>query len=114
MIYDAFVSAGKTIDSVSVVPVAAAVDFPEDQIRLFLVWFIQFPIGWFLHFCVRGKYMRHAVNLTLGILGMLYFFGLQVIHVVLMSGVSWLMLAFLPRTISYKAVYAYTFIYLSV
>ena len=57
--------------------------------------------------------MRHAVNLTLGTLGMIYFFGIHVGHVVLMSSISWLMLALLPRSMSYKAVYAYTFIYLS-
>ena len=40
MIYDAFVSAGKAVDSVSVTPIASAIGFPEDQIRLFLIWFV--------------------------------------------------------------------------
>ena len=62
MIYDAFVSAGKAVDSVSVTPIAAAIGFPEDQIRLFLIWFIQFPFGWFLHFCVRSKNVNLLVN----------------------------------------------------
>ena len=101
------------VDANSVKPIAGILGLPDDQIRLFLMWFVQFPIGWFLHFCVRGTNTRHAVNLTMGFLGMTYFYGWDVIHVVLMSSVSWLLMNFLPRDKQQKYVCGYVFAYLS-
>ena len=90
-------AAANFIDDRSVRPLAATLGLPDDQLRLFLVWLIQFPIGWFFHFLVRGKTLRHGLNIVMGFCGMTYFFGTQTIHVVLMSSISWLLMAFLPR-----------------
>ena len=91
-------AAANFVDDRSVRPLAAVIGLPEDQIRLFLVWLVSFPIGWFFHYFVRGKILRHGLNIVMGIGGMLYFFGVHTIHVVLMSGISWLLMAFLPRS----------------
>jgi len=87
--------------------------FPEDQVRLIVIWFSMFPVGWFLHFCVRGSILRHAVNTIIGVLGMTYFFGQSIIHVFFMSIVSYLIMAFAPRDGQQKYVCAFVFIYLS-
>ena len=96
-VFDVLSSAGKFVDDYGVEPVAIALNFPMDQIRLLLVWLSMLPIGWFLHFCVRGAKLRHAVNLTVGMLGMIYFFGFAVLHVFAMSGVSYLIMLLAPR-----------------
>ena len=96
-IYDLGLAAADFIDEKSVRPIAIALSFPEDQIRLFLFWFAYFPLGWFFHYCVRGAKARHGLNVTLGILGMLYFFGITTLHVVIMSSVSWLIMRYMPR-----------------
>ena len=96
-VFDTLASAGKFVDDYGVEPVAIALNFPMDQIRLLLVWLSMLPIGWFLHFCVRGAKLRHAVNLTVGMLGMIYFFGFAVVHVFTMSGVSYLIMLLAPR-----------------
>ena len=94
---DLLTNAGKMIDQNSVEPLSVMFSFPEDQIRLLLVWLSMFPVGWFLHFCVRGTKLRHAVNLIIGMLGMTYFFGSAIGHVLFMSAVSYLIMAFAPR-----------------
>lgn len=94
---DLLTNAGKIIDQNSVEPLSAMFSFPEDQIRLLLVWLSMFPVGWFLHFCVRGAKLRHAVNLTIGMLGMTYFFGAAIGHVLFMSTASYLIMTFAPR-----------------
>ena len=57
--------------------------------------------------------MRHGLNIILGGLGMTYFFGLSVIHPLMMSSVSYLIMRFMPRDQQQKYVCAYVFIYLS-
>ena len=94
---DLLTNAGKMIDQNSVEPLSVMFNFPEDQVRLILVWFSMFPVGWFLHFCVRGTKLRHAVNLTIGTMGMTYFFGSEIGHVLFMATVSYLIMTFTPR-----------------
>ena len=105
--------AAKFVDSLAVTPISTETGIPKDQLRLFFMWFVAFPVGWFLHFCVRGTILRHTINIVLGVLSMSYFFGWETIHVVLMSGVSWLLMAYAPRDQQQKYVCAYVFTYLS-
>ena len=112
-IYDLGMAAADFIDEKSVRPIAIALSFPEDQIRLFLFWFAYFPLGWFFHYCVRGEKARHGLNVTLGILGMFYFFGVTTLHVVIMSSVSWLIMRYMPRDKQQNYVCAFVFLYLS-
>ena len=81
--------------------------------RLILIWFSMFPTGWFLHFCVRGAMLRHAINLTVGMLGMTYFFGQSIVHVFIMSSISYLIMMFTPRDGQQRYVCAFVFTYLS-
>ena len=83
----------------SVRPLARNFNFPEDQIRLLMIWLSMLPVGWFLHFCVRGTKLRHAVNITVGLLGMTYFFGVAIWHVFVMSGISYTIMALAPREV---------------
>lgn len=73
----------------------------------------MFPVGWFLHFCVRGTVTRHAVNIVVGVLGMTYFYGTQIVHVFAMSIVSYLIMVFLPRESQQNVVCFFVFAYLS-
>lgn len=41
--------------------------------------------------------LRHALNLTVGMLGMTYFFGHSIVHVFIMSTISYLIMMFTPR-----------------
>ena len=54
-------------------------------------------MGWFLHYCTAAGLMRHLVNTIVGFLGMCYFFGFEVVHVIAMASVTWLLLAVIPR-----------------
>lgn len=56
---------------------------------------------------------RHVVNTVLGLLGMTYFYGYQMYHILLMSAIAWLIMAFTPRSQSYKLVCAFVFTHLS-
>ena len=90
--------AGQAVDEVAVIPCVKLLGaFPIDQVRLFVLWFALLPIGWFFHFCVRGATARHVLNLTLGLLGSMYFFGWNFLHIVRMSTVSYLLMKFAPR-----------------
>ena len=73
----------------------------------------MFPIGWFFHFCIRGKQLRHFVNILFGTLGMAYFFGREIWHVFAMTGITWLLLACTPRNKSQKYVSLFVFGFLS-
>ena len=53
---------------------------------------------------VSGKYfaivflqMRHIYTITIGVLIQFYMFGLDIIHVILMSAVAYLMMKFMKR-----------------
>ena len=77
------------------------------------MWLVQFFIGWFMHFCVRGTIMRHIFSFTIGFLFVIYFYGVQLIHVIIMSAVSWTMMAILPRNKQQNYVTVFVFAYLS-
>ena len=49
-------------------PFCAVLGRPRDQGRIFLIFLLQFPHGWFLHYCLYGTYVRHIYNIVLGIL----------------------------------------------
>ena len=78
-----------------------------------MIWLSMLPVGWFLHFCVRGTKLRHAVNITIGVLGMTYFFGVAICHVLAMSGISYTIMALAPRDHQQRYVTGFVFAYLS-
>ena len=107
-------AAATAMDSISVDPLVALIGLPADQLRLFVIWILQFPVGYFLHFSIHGAFQRHCVNLLLGLLGMSYFYGADMMHVFFMGMGSYLIMAVLPRDKSYLFVCVYAFSYLSV
>ncbi len=70
---------------------------PIDMIRLFLVFLVQFPIGWTMHFCIRGKYLRHLYTCVIGMALQLYVYRDQVKHIWIMATVAYLLMNVLPR-----------------
>ena len=58
---------GGTVDTAVAIPLAEAFDRPVDQIRIFVIFLFQYPNGWFMHYCVRGTFIRHLYNIVLGI-----------------------------------------------
>ena len=66
-----------------------------------------------MHFCVRGTTLRHIYSFVMGFLFVTYFYGVQLIHVIIMSSVSWLMMSILPRDKQQNYVTIFVFAYLS-
>ena len=87
----------EALDAVTVLPLCEAFARPPDQIRLFVTFLAQYPIGWFMHYAVHGTVMRHLFTMSLGILMQLYLYGFAIGHVVLMSTVAYAFMIFLPR-----------------
>ena len=85
------------LDAVTVEPLCEAFARPPDQIRLFVIFLAQYPIGWFMHYAVHGTVVRHLFTMSLGILMQLYLYGFAIGHVVLMSTVAYALMIFLPR-----------------
>ena len=87
----------EAVDNVAVLPLCEAFSRPPDQIRIFFIFIIQYPVGWFMHYAVHGTFVRHLFTTILGILIQLYLYGFAIGHVILMSLVSYLFMIFLPR-----------------
>ena len=56
-----------SVDSVAVNPLCEAFGRPPDQIRIFVVFLFQYPMGWAMHFLVHGTMARHLYAIGLGI-----------------------------------------------
>jgi len=74
---------------------------------------LQYPNGWFMHYCLHGTKVRHVYNIVLGILIQTYLFGFGVLHVVLMTSVAYAMMVFLPRNKQATYVMFWVLAYLS-
>ena len=91
------VEAADRIDDTLVRPFSKPLGVPDDQVRIIVCWLLMIPIGWFFHFFIRGRHLRHYVNVLFGTLGMTYFFGREIWQVCAMTGVTWLLMAYTPR-----------------
>ena len=56
-----------SLDKIAVLPLCDAFGRGPDQIRIFLVFLLQYPIGWSMHYLVHGTVVRHLFTLILGI-----------------------------------------------
>ena len=101
------------IDEATVDPLVAAVGRPQDQIRLCLIMFAGYPLGWFMYYFVHGTTARHLFNIVMGILIQLYLYGTGIIHVILMASVAYALMIFLPRKSQAQAVMIWVLLYLS-
>ena len=106
-------SAAGAIDAVAVIPLAEAVGRPVDQIRIFIIFLLQYPNGWFMHYCLHGTLVRHLYCITVGVLIQLYLYGFGILHVVLMTAVAYAMMLFLPRHKQAQYVMLWVLAYLS-
>lgn len=70
---------------------------PVDQIRIFVSFLISYPIGWFMHFCVRGTVTRHLYATILGIALQSYIYGWEVLDCLVMTAVAYALMILLPR-----------------
>ena len=68
-----------------------------DAIRIFVIFLLQYPNGWFMHYCLHGTALRHLYAVVLGILIQLYLFGSDILHVVVMSSVAYAIMNLMPR-----------------
>ena len=55
------------VDEATVDPLVKAVGRPQDQIRLALVMFAGYPLGWMMHYLIHGTTVRHLFNIFVGI-----------------------------------------------
>lgn len=101
------------VDTVTVFPLCEMFSRPPDQIRIFNIFVVQYPIGWLMHYCVHGTVIRHLFTLTIGLLMQMYLFGFAIGHVFLMSLVAYAMMILMPRDKSAPAVMLWVLGYLS-
>ena len=81
--------------------------------RIFIVFLFQYPLGWLMHFLVRGRLVRHLFTTVIGIFIQLYVYRADMVHVLLMTGVAYLMMLVFPRQMQAKFVMAWVLLYLS-
>ena len=103
----------EVVDGIAVTPLCEIFSRPPDQIRMFLIFVIQYPIGWVMHYAIYGTLFRHLFTMCIGIVMQLYLYGFAVGHVVLMTVVSYAMMIFMPRDKSAPAVMFWVLAYLS-
>jgi hypothetical protein len=70
---------------------------PADQIRIFIIFLMNYPIGWFIYFCVQGPLFRHMFVITLGIIIQMYLYGWEITHVLFMGYGGYAMMNLLDR-----------------
>lgn len=86
---------------------------PLDQTRLVLIFFLQYPLGWFFHYCVHGTTLRHWYNIVVGFAIQYYVFRVGVLHVILMTGVAYLLMNYFERAKQQRYVMAWVLGYLT-
>jgi len=85
--------AAKGLDETVVFPIAEMIGERSEYIRLFFVFFMQYPLGWIMHYFVHGTLARHLYAIVLGVLIQLYMFGFEIIHVTILTGVAYILMA---------------------
>ena len=78
--------AANFLDETIVFPVAEAIDFLPDYIRIYLVFILQYPLGWIMYYFVHGTIARHLYCITVGVLIACYRYGWDVLHIIFLYG----------------------------
>ena len=78
-------------------PIANAVGQRDDYIRLYVVFVLQYPLGWFMYYFVKGRIPRHLFASLLGILIQLYMYGFEILHNILLTYGAYIIMAAFPR-----------------
>ena len=90
-------SVRKEIDFVLTQPLSEVIGTPLDQTRIIIAFISQFPIGWFMFYCIRGATVRHFYSMFSGIAIALFVYGLNAIHIIAMSSIAYTLMIVLPR-----------------
>ena len=101
------------VDNIVCQPIMDLTGLPVEQIRIFVSFLISYPIGWFMHFFVRGRLLRHLYALILGVALQSYIYGWEVLDCVWMAGGAYALMLALPRQTQAKYVMFYVLGYLS-
>jgi len=86
---------------------------PTDQMRLVLIFFLQYPLGWVQFYMVPNGTRKHLWNIIVGFIIQYYLFRSGVLHVILMTGVTWALMNFLPRNVQQRYVMTWVLSYLT-
>lgn len=78
-----------------------------------LCMYMAYPLGLILNHFVRGTLPRHLFSTITGIILQLYMYRGQIIHPIIMTVVTYLMMVLLPRNKQNKAVFVFVMLYLS-
>ena len=74
---------------------------------------MNYPLGWFFHYCVHGTVKRHLFGILMGLFIQLYMYGAAIGHVFCMSIVTYIMMNSLPRNKQQHYVLVFVLLYLS-
>ena len=85
------------VDEIAVNPICDIAGRPKDQVKIFLIFLLSYPNGWLIHYVIHGTVIRHLYVTILGVLIQIYLYGLDTIHVVLMTVVAYLLMMVVPR-----------------
>ena len=91
---------------------AASIDKPDDQVRLIICFFIGFGLGVPFRF-LRGSFLRHLYSTIAGITLQCFMFRHEVIHSLLMTLGTYILLTILPRKFSALVAFVFNMGYLS-
>ena len=80
-----------------VFPLAKALNQYPDQLRLIMIFFFQYPLGWAMWYFAHGTTRRHLFSIFFGIMIQLYMYGSEILHVFLMTAVSHSIMALCDR-----------------
>jgi len=89
------------------------VGMPIDQVRLICVFLVNYPLGWLQFYCVPHGSIRHLFNISVGLFLQYFMFRQAIYHVVLITSVTYLLMALLPRNKQQNYVMAWVMGYLS-
>ena len=85
----------------------------DDYIRLYVVFILQYPLGWLMYYKVKGAQQRHAFVSIIGILIQLYMYGSEIMHNILLSYGAYALMLVVPREKQTTWVRAWVFSYLT-
>ena len=63
------------LDSIAIDPLVETVGRSPDQLRIFVIFLLQYPNGWFMHYCLHGTALRHIYNIVLGLCIQCWLYG---------------------------------------
>ena len=104
---------GSIPDENIVFPLSTALSQYPDQLRLIVVFFFQYPLGWAFYYFAHGTIGRHLFAIFFGMMIQFYMYGTNILHVFLITAVAHAIMALCDRQKQHKYVMIWVFFYLS-